>query len=107
MVCWWLLVHSGPANGTLFCGQEDLVNSNMGRARRKKKVGWFERFSLRYCGQQKQEFRAGMKNFISSSKENNQTNKQTNKQTKLLIISALPWFSGQPGLRVLRLLYPM
>jgi hypothetical protein len=81
MVCWWLLVHSCPANGTLFCGQEDLVNSNMGRARRKKKVGWFERFSLRYCGQQKQEFRAGMKNFISSSKENNQTNKQTNKQS--------------------------
>jgi hypothetical protein len=99
MVCWWLLVHSGPANGTLFCGQEDLVNSNMGRTRRKKKVGWFERFSLRYCGQQKQEFRAGMKILISSSKEN--------KQTKLLIISALPWFSGQPGLRVLRLLYPM
>jgi hypothetical protein len=44
-----------------------------------------------------------MKIFISSSKANN----QTNKQTKLLAISALPWFSGQPGLRVLRLLYPM
>jgi len=70
-----------------------------GQSPEKKKVGWFERFSLRYCGQQKQEFRAGMKILISSSKEN--------KQTKLLIISALPWFSGQPGLRVLRLLYPM
>jgi hypothetical protein len=72
----------------------------------KKKVGLFERFSLRYCCQQKQEFRAGMKffHFIIKSK---QQNNQTNKQTKLLAISALPWFSGQPGLRVLRLLYPM
>jgi hypothetical protein len=46
-----------------------------------------------------------MKIFVSSSKANNKTN-QTNKQTKLLIISALPLFSGQLGLRVLRLLYP-
>jgi hypothetical protein len=43
----------------------------------KKKVGWFERFSLRYCGQQKKEFRAGMKIFISSSKANNKTSKQS------------------------------
>jgi hypothetical protein len=40
----------------------------------KKKVGWFERFSLRYFGQ---EFRAGMKIFISSSQANMQTNKQS------------------------------
>jgi hypothetical protein len=41
--------------------------------------------------------------FIIKSK---QQNKQTNKQS-FWPFQLLPWFSGQPGLRVLRLLYPM